>query len=217
MTPAKRAMRPIRATRVGWLLAAAILATVPTSGAHALTDVQWTWRLAGGSSIPVSPEWFDRVHSAGLNAQAGVGARISTRVSLVAAYEFSRMFVDETGVTEYIKAQDPSFDPGDPVDSSPTTVHSIIALAVIPLTASTVARPYLTGGVGWMWLRPGDITYTGDKLDRNNESAFSLALGGGLEAPVSPSLGVLLEAVWNVGFTEEETTQSVAIRIGVYR
>jgi len=208
----KRSMR-------GKIVICVVLAAIPLTvlAADASAAVwEWSWRLGGGSSIPVSPENFDKIHSAGLDLDVGLGARIPRGLILLAVYDFNRFFVDENGVTEYVKSLDPSWDPGDPVDSNPTYIHTIMAMAVLPFTASLVARPYVLGGVGWMWLRPGDITYSNEKLEGTRESAFATTLGAGVEFRLSPSLNAFLEAAWTVGFTDE-TIQFVPIRFGVFR
>jgi hypothetical protein len=185
--------------------------------ARASVDPELTWRLGGGASIPVSPDRFEEVHSFGLNLQVGVGVSLPGGLRVVAAYDFNRMFVDEAGVTNYIKSLDPTHDPGDPVDSNPTGIHTLMAVAVYAFGPSPVARAYVLGGLGWMWLRPGDISYEGGQLGGSNESAFATTLGAGVEFSLSYTLNAFVEAAWTVGFTPDDATQFVPVRFGICR
>jgi hypothetical protein len=68
-----------------------------------------------------------------------------------------------------------------------------------------------------MWVQTGDITYTGGTLGGGKESAFATALGGGVDFRAGPTINVFIEAVWYVGFTEDNTTQILPVRVGIYR
>jgi opacity protein-like surface antigen len=208
----QRAKPVTRATLAA--VAGAILVLV-TSGVWAVEGYEPSWRMGGGFSYPISPESLKNLHGTGLELQVGLGAHVPAGLSLMAVYGHTRVFVDEQGVTDYIRSLDSTYDPGDPVDSNPTTIHTLVAQAVVPLTASSVARPYLVGGVGWMWVHSGDITYSGGQLGGGKESAFAITLGLGVEFPVSFSLNAFVQAAWVVGFTNDENTQFVPVLIGI--
>lgn len=175
------------------------------SAARATEGRELSWRVGGGLAYPIAPDFFKNVHSVGVDVQGALGARVPLGFDLLATYEFTRFFVDENEVTDYIKSLDPDYDPGDPVDSNPTILHTVMAQAVVPFTLSQEIWPFLVGGVGWMWVRGGDVSYPDGKLGGKNESAFALTLGAGVAFYVSPSLTASVRLAWVVGFTDEST------------
>ena len=48
-----------------------------------------------------------------------------------------------------------------------------------------------------------------------NETAFGLAVGGGLALAVSPRARLFVEPMYRIAFTDEESTKYVPIKIGV--
>jgi opacity protein-like surface antigen len=207
-------------TRVVCIIVIASVATLALFtmvSARAGSGYELSWRLGAGSAFPLTPERFGDLHTAGLDVEVGVGARIPHGLLLIGTYDFTRFFVDEAAVTEFVQSEDPSHDPGDPVDSSPTVVHSVMVQAVVPLTSSLVARPYVIGGIGWMWLRSGDITYEDGKIEGDDESGFATALGLGVDFRVDRDLKAFVEAAWSLGFTGDKNTQYAALRLGICR
>jgi hypothetical protein len=202
--------------RTGRAALVAAIVAFAAGGARAEDGVEWSWRLGGGTTFPIHSERLRDIHATGINLEAGLGVRAPYGFLVFGTYDFNWMFVDENGVTEYLESLDPSFDPGSPVDSNPTKIQTALAQAVYPFTSSVVARPYAIGGLGWMWVRGGDISYTGTTLGGDDESGFATALGAGIEFRVGPTLNAYVEAAWTVGFTGGETTQIVTVRIGIY-
>ena len=187
------------------------------SSASSAENYEMSWRLGGGTAVPVSPDWFENVHSFGFGFQAGLGIKLQRGLHVLAVFDLYRFLVDENGVTEYIESLDPSHSPGDPVDSNPSNVYAAMAMAVLPLTSSNLAKPIVAGGIGWMWLRSGTISYKGGDLGGGEESAFAVTLGAGVEFTLDYSLRAFVEAAWVVGFTNDDATQLVPIRFGICR
>jgi opacity protein-like surface antigen len=208
-------MTPIGRAAVA--IAAAALATA-SDGSHAADEYEFTWRLAGGASFPVHSELLSDLHTSGINLEVGVGAMLPLGFRLYGTYDYNTLFADEEAATQYVESQeDPSFDTSNTVDANPTRIHTVMAWAFLPVTKNVAAKPYVVGGIGWMWVRTGDITYTGGTLGGGEESAFATALGGGVDFRAGPTINVFVEAVWYVGFTDDNTTQIVPLRVGVYR
>jgi opacity protein-like surface antigen len=198
------------------LIAAVIVVSV-TGFVRAAGDRAFTWRIAGGSCIPVNPEQLQDLYNTGLNLEAGLGLTFSHGIRVYGAYDYNSIFADEQAVTDFVASQDPSFDTSSTVDSNPARVQTAMALAVVELTRNVSAKPYLIGGVGWMWLSNGDITYTGGTLGGGTESGFATALGAGVDFRAGYTMNVFVEAVWIVGFTGDDATQVVPVRVGIYR
>jgi hypothetical protein len=198
-------------------LVAAVITASATGIAGAAGDHAFTWRIAGGSCVPAGPEQLRDLYNTGLNLEAGLGSTFSHGIRLYGAYDFNSIFADEQAVTDYVASQDPSFDTSSTVDSNPAYVHTAMALATLALTQNVSAKPYLVGGLGWMWLRNGDITYTGGTLGGGSESGFATALGAGIDFRAGYTMNVFVEAVWFVGFTGDSATQIVPVRVGIYR
>ncbi len=198
-------------------LVAAVLVVFATGHVRAAGDHAFTWRIAGGSCFPVNPERLRDLYNTGLNLEAGLGSTLSHGIRVYGAYDFNSIFADEQAVTDFVASQDPSFDTSSTVDSNPARVQTFMALAVVGLTQNVSAKPYLVGGVGWMWLRNGDITYTGGTLGGGSESGFATALGVGVDFRAGYTMNVFVEAVWFVGFTGDNATQVVPVRVGIYR
>lgn len=175
-----------------------------------------TWRLAGGSCAPVHSGLFRDLHTSGINLGGGAGALLPAGLRLFGTYDFNSLFADEESAAEFVQSQDPSFDTSQTVDANPTRLHTVMGVAFLPLTGAGSARPYVIGGVGWMWVRAGDITYSAGQVGGGEESGFATALGGGVELRAGPALKVFVEAVWYVGFTPGDTTQIVPVRVGIY-
>jgi hypothetical protein len=188
-----------------------------SSNTFSAENTEKSWRLGGGAAIPVSPDRFKDVHSFGFDFHVGLGVKLARGFHVLAVYDLCRLFVDENGVTDYIESIDPTLSPGDPVDSSPTNVHTAMVLAVVPLTSSDSARPTVIGGVGWMWLQQGTISYSGGDLGGGNESAPAVTIGVGVEFEIDYNLRAFVEAAWMVGFTDDQSTQWVPVRFGVCR
>jgi opacity protein-like surface antigen len=80
-----------------------------------------------------------------------------------------------------------------------------------------VARPYVVGGIGWMWVDAGDITYADGKIEGEDDSGFAATLGLGVDFRLSPTLNAFVEVAWNLGFAGDGNTQYAALRIGIFR
>lgn len=199
---------------------AATLATavfVLASGhAVAAGERQLTWRLAGGSCFPVNPQLLTDLHTAGLSFQGGAGVWLPVGVRVYLAYDFNSLFADEPSVKDYVEARDPTFNASSAVDANPTRIHTALAMAFVPLARSVAARPFALAGIGWMWAKVGDITYPDGRLGGGRDAGFAMALGGGIDFRAGYDINVFVEAVWMAGFTEDNTTQVVPVRIGVY-
>lgn len=198
------------------LAAAFALLAVP-SGASAESEVELAWRLAGGTTFPVEPGGFRDLYTAGLNLEVGLGVLVPRGIRLICTYDLNSFFVNESAVTERVRSVDPSYDPGQPADSSPGRIHAGLVQAVVPVTGSTVAAPYAIGAIGWMWVRSGDITYPDGKIEGKNQTGFALALGLGVDFRVARDLDAFLEAAWSLGLTSGDHTQYSSIRVGISR
>jgi hypothetical protein len=190
---------------------------VAIQSSEAAGERQITWRLAGGTCFPIHSELLTELHTAGLNLEGGLGVHLPAGLRIYGTYNYNSLFADEQSVTEYVDSVDPSFDTSKTVDANPTRIQTAMVVAFVPFTGAVAARPYVIGGGGWMWVNMGDITYTGGNLGGGGDSGFATALGGGIDFAAGPTINVFVEAVWYVGFTENDTTQIIPVRIGIYR
>lgn len=68
------------------------------------------------------------------------------------------------------------------------------------------------GFLNWVTLK--DTEYE-EQIGENDESAFGVGLGGGLEIPAGSSFNIVVQGLFNILFTKDESTSFVGVTAGV--
>jgi hypothetical protein len=89
-------------------------------------------------------------------------------------------------------------------------------------TESGRILPHLMFGWGFLEVRTSDATATADvpgfepvTILGDTDGAFGVAVGAGVELPVSRRTRLLLDSIYTVGFTDGASTQYLLLRVGV--
>ena len=172
--------------------------------------------LSGGISIPSSPKAFSDYWNLGIGFGGGIDYALSSNLSITASVEYNNFSFNESGFLN---------DYGVSVSGISITggsAHIFTAqggIKVMLVNTPNVIAPYLIGTIGFFNLSSSDIeiSYQGSsiKFSSESESAFSFNTGIGVKIPASENMDVFVEGRYAIGFTSNESTSYIPIRLGL--
>ncbi len=165
----------------------------------------------GDVSIPTDPQQFVDGFSLGLGGGVGVGFPLSSRFAVVADVDYKVFGVDEEGFRRTYGVPPSKVLTGDQI----ATFYASLSLKVDLISAPAQIRPYLIGGGGFFRYNPDDFAVDETSMGFQSENTFGVNAGGGVEVVLAPYLVLFLDAMYVVGFTENENTGYVTIRPGI--
>jgi hypothetical protein len=165
----------------------------------------------GDVSIPTDPQEFVDAFSLGLGGGVGIGFPLSSRFAVVADIDYKVFGVDEEGFRRTYNVPPGTVFTGDEV----AALYASLSLKADLISAPSQIRPYLIGGAGFFRYDPYDFAVDDTSLGFQSENTYGVNLGGGIEVVVAPYLILFLDAMYVVGFTENENTGYVTIRPGI--
>lgn len=196
-----------------------LAATILIAGlsAQAQDNKKFAYYINSGYSIPSMPEKFSDYWKLGSNFGGGISYPI-TEVQWIRGYiAFNNFEFDEDS---FLKDSELS-DLGIKVDGAATTVWqgNYGTKIIFVNSQGSKAKPYLTGGFGFIWLSRSDVKVSGAggsiTIEDNSETTYSLEFGAGLDVTLSEKIALFIEGVITVANTEDEATQYLPIRIGL--
>jgi hypothetical protein len=165
----------------------------------------------GDVSIPTDPQEFVDAFSLGLGGGAGIGFPLSSRFAVVADIDYKVFGVDEEGFRRTYSVPLGTVLTGDQI----AALYASLSLKADLISAPSQIRPYLVGGVGFFRYNPDDFAVDDMSLGFQSENTYGVNLGAGIEVVLAPYLILFLDAMYVVGFTENEKTGYVTIRPGI--
>ena len=176
--------------------------------------------LCGGISIPLKPDLFNDYWGAGYSIGAGYGHFLNARqtVALQTWLNYSSHPLDEDELLKAVGGvgSDVSISGG-----SADILTIAVNLKVSTGSVDSKAVPYLTAGAGLFRLSASDATFVGSGQTISQEFGeaehkIGLSFGAGLNLNLTDRSGIFVEAKYEIGLTEDETTQYIPLRIGVF-
>ncbi len=172
--------------------------------------------LGSGISIPSGPETFSDYWESGYNLNAGFGYAFTSNLSATLMINYNQFtFADEKLL------EDAGLNnTGVQIDGGKTYFWAFTAnLKYNFLVSADFISPYVTGGAGYFGLRADPIVLSYGSFsaatDEASESSFFVNAGAGLEIPISQIFGFFIEANYSIGFTKEENTNYIPLKVGL--
>jgi opacity protein-like surface antigen len=172
--------------------------------------------ISGGLSFPSGPQVFSDYWKMGFNVGGGFGFPLSTSVSLIAIVDYNNFSFDEEG---FLKAFGFS-NYGLSITGGSASIFTVNGnIKILLNTTPNTTSPYIIGGLGFFSLSTSDVTVSGSggsvNVAGDSESAFNVQFGLGIDIPTSSTMNVFIEGRYGIGFTKEENTSFLPIRIGL--
>lgn len=167
----------------------------------------------GALTWPLSPTEFSDYYKIGFpNLGGGLGFAGSPSVSVIAYFDYcyfgfnGEAFWHDLGLGGLFTV--------DGHDASIITISGNLKIGV----PTGAVRPYFIGGAGLMMLSTsgGSISGGGEvyHFDKYSENAFSLNGGLGVDFPLASGAGIFVDGRMIFGFTENESTMYMPLRLG---
>ena len=170
-----------------------------------------------GISFPAGPDEFSDYWKMGFNLGGGIGYPLTPNFVLIGYFDFNSFkFDDDAFLEDYGLGGS-----GLSVSGGEASVITLSGNLKINLqTSSSQARPYLIGGIGLFKLSVSDMTIYDRfggfaKTEGDSETAFSVLLGAGIDFAVGERMDLFFEGKYAIGFTEDESTQVLPIKLGL--
>jgi len=192
-----------------------LLLAVCTFSAHAQTGPKIQLLVDGELGFPTTPESFtDGWSAVGFGGGVGIGIELLPIVVVTANFNFTRVGLDEEGSLPLGISPDTVS-----VDGGAINVLYVWAGGKLYLMEEGSARPYVVGGLGYYRLSASDLDITSSGVTQTfefeSESVLGANAGIGVDVAVGDAMNVFFEGQYQIGFTEEESTGHVPVRVGL--
>lgn len=175
--------------------------------------------LFGGLAIPLSPQDFSDYYKLGysLHGQYVIFPSPKLGVSFAVAYE--PFTFDGDKYMEDVQASDPFTDyTGFEVDGSASVLE--LGIGVRPyLTSPEASTQFFLFGMGTYNILKDEasLSYNGTEFFSISEDSkkFGIAGGAGFEMPMTETLNMIIQGVFRMIFTEDESTTFLGVTAGV--
>ncbi|MEX1274282.1 MAG: hypothetical protein WEE20_00015 [Bacteroidota bacterium] len=175
-----------------------------------------SFTVAGGASLPTKPQAFADYWSLGFNGGAAVGYSVARAWTLVGSVDYNYFGFDEEQFLKALGYEDAGLHTSGGA-ASILTLSGGIKYALI--TREDSESPYLIGTVGFFRVTSSDITVSDDQssvtFPGDSENAFALLFGAGVDIPSGSNINFFFEGKFGIGFTKNESTTFVSVKVGV--
>jgi hypothetical protein len=189
-----------------------IILALCASGAAARSASNPKIVIHGDVAIPVTPDKFADGFSLGLGGGLGLAFPVSSRLMLLVDLEYIVFGIDEEGFKKAFGLPPTASLTGEQIA---TFYASLAAKFDLLSSPSGMVRPYVLGGFGFFRYNPESISGDGSSLGFEDQNTLGVHGGGGVEIVLAPYLALFLDAMYVLGFTDNEATGYAPIRAGV--
>ena len=185
--------------------------------AQAQYDKKSTYYINSGFSFPSAPDGFSEFWKLGFNFGGGISYPVTKVFWFRGYYGFNNFGFDEDAVLKDLGLVGSGLE----IDGGTATAMQGTGnlKIVLPTSPDSKAKPYFTGGIGFMRFSTSDVKIAlqgdSDTIDGDSETAFSIDFGAGLDITINEKIALFVEGAYTIGFTEDESTQYLPIRIGI--
>jgi opacity protein-like surface antigen len=169
-----------------------------------------------GFSIPSAPDEFSDYWKTGFNIGGGIGHSLTPNVQFQGIVEYNSFGFDGDKLLE-----DYGYG-GTGISVSGGTASIVTASANLKTLLSagkSSSTPYFIGSLSFFRLSTSDATvsYMGmsETVDGDSETAAGVAFGAGINIEMNPNMNLFIEGKYGVGFTENESTQYLPLKVGL--
>lgn len=180
--------------------------------------------LSAGVGLPADPPEFRDFWDAGAGLGVGVGLRLSRDWEIVGRFRLHRFPADGPAQARDLLLAGFGITSGvETLEGRDATATSLLAETRIHLGGGESRwDPFLAFGWGYFELRTSDAIVIPERPELapvtivgENDAAFAVLAGLGVDVRLSRRVRILLEADNSVGFTEPVSTQYLALRAGL--
>ncbi|NOX90695.1 MAG: hypothetical protein GXO77_16970 [Calditrichaeota bacterium] len=172
----------------------------------------------GGIAIPLSPEDFSDYYKLGYSINGQYVIFPSPRLGVSFTVAFEPFTFDGDKFMEDIQAEDPLTDySGFGVDGTARILE--LGIGVRPyLTSPEATTQFFLFGMGTynVLKTEASLTYNDKEFFsiEDKENKFGIAGGAGFEMPMTESLNLIIQGVFRLIFTEDESTSFLGVTAG---
>lgn len=174
--------------------------------------------LNSGVSIPAAPDAFSDYRKMGLNLGGGMGYPLTSNLTLQGYVDYNNFTFDEE---RFLADRGRLGERGVSIDGGAATILTISGNLKVSVPSSTARiAPFFTGGVSFFKRSISDVSISGTRFkvefdDIDSATAFSIGFGAGLDVNLSDHVALFIEGKYAIGFTEDESTQYVPVKLGL--
>lgn len=203
------------------LLAAAVLVSISTQESVHAQEISPSFTVGGGLGIPIGTE----VTNNGPAIRAGASVPVYQNLHAVVEGHYSK------NVAEFKRAEIEQFVSGPSSASVDVSLLGANIGIMLRSPSSSPVRVYGQGGIGVTRVEKGGIgatraersasvSFLGEILGESpsvsdTETVFSFTIGGGVQIPINPSIGVAVDARYSHAATEVEATKRMPITVSL--
>ncbi len=176
--------------------------------------------IDGGVSIARAPDFFTDFWGVGMSFGGGGGITIgdSKQSAVLFSIDYSRHTMNEGKLLAAA-----GIPAGQDLSLSGGTLIHLNVLGNFRHNLKSVdegASPFVIGGVGISRLSASDITVAGggqvvtEPID-DSSTKLGISFGAGVDIPAGEKFGIFIELKYGIGFTENESTQTLPVRVGL--
>lgn len=178
-------------------------------------DKSATLQFSAGLSVPVSPDAFTDYWNPGYNLGGGFAYYFTPMFSIQTYFDYNSFSLDDDSILE-----DAGLEYSNVIVSG-GNISIINISANIQYNIISVERkvsPYIFAGLGYYHLASKDLlmsdSYDSITLDGDSEDAFLINFGVGMQVNIVDNFSLFGDLRYLVGFTEDDNTIHLPIRVG---
>lgn len=189
------------------LLAAAVLVSISTQESVHAQEISPSFIVGGGLGIPIGT----KVTNNGPAIRVGASVPVYQNLHAVVEGHYSK------NVAEFKRAEFEQFVPGPSSASSDVTLLGANIGIMLRSPSSSPVSVYGQGGIGVTRAeRSASVFLLGESPNvSDTETVFSFTIGGGVQIPINPSIGVAVDARYSHAATEVEATKRMPITVSL--
>ncbi len=175
--------------------------------------------LFGGLAIPLSPEDFSDYYKLGYSIHGQYVIFPSPKLGVSFAVAYEPFTFDGDKFMEDLQASDPFTDyTGFGVDGKASVLE--LGIGVRPyLTSPEANTQFFLFGMGTYNILKDEATLSYNGSDfytiSDDSKKFGIAGGAGFEMPMTETLNLIIQGVYRMIFTEDESTNFLGVTAGV--
>jgi len=180
--------------------------------------------LQAGWALPADPPEFSDLWNSAASFGGGVGLRLAPQWELVGSLHVQTFAADEAAHRRELLLVDPSGRPTEilSMDGRDARIATLMGELRFHFPTRSRFAPFLAFGTGWFDLSLSPATFVPEtggtevvRFPEETDAGLAASIGGGCGLRLSPSVGLLLDCVYTIGFTEGVSTQFLPLRLGI--
>jgi len=169
-----------------------------------------------GVSYPLAPTTFNKNWKIGFNLGVGFERKLAGPWYGQVYFDYNNFEIEDEQYTKWAGY----FEPGLSVDGGTASVLSLSAnLKRMFTRARSGEAPYIIGGIGLYRFTVADGFFatrdTTINIISSSQNSVALNFGAGIDVRIGNRTSFYLEGRYFVGFTSNEVTQHVPLRVGI--